>query len=91
MKKSLAAAIGTLFLLTVGTPFGQTAKGPTSTSSVAGAQSGPMGGVGVGHSGQMGKPVDPKVQMQMIEKRMEVSYSPRDSAGRPSARPRSCG
>jgi hypothetical protein len=51
----------------------------------------PMGGAGVGHSGQMGKPVDPKVQMQMIEKRMEVSYSPRDSAGRPSAKPRSCG
>jgi hypothetical protein len=133
MKKSLAVAIGTLFLLTAGTPFAQVAKGPASTSGVAaaqpapmmtmGAQMGqmdehmakmqtlheklagaatpeerqslmedqrremqrgmtmmhdmhqgemPMGGAGTGNSGQMGKPADPKVQMQMMEKRMDM-------------------
>ena len=133
MRQSLAIAVGTLFLLSAGTPFAQTAKGPVSKSNVAAAQSGsmmtmgaqmgqmdehmakmqtlhekmasaatpaerqsvmedqrqemqrgmtmmhdmhasdsPMGGAGKGKSGQMGKPADPKVQMQMMEKRIDM-------------------
>jgi hypothetical protein len=133
MRKSLAIAMGTLFLLTAGTPFAQTAKGPVSKPNVTAAQSGsmmtigaqmgqmdehmakmqtlhdkmasaatpeerqgvmqdqrqemqrgmtmmhdmhqgdsPMGGAGMGNSGQTGKPVDPKVRMQMMEKRIDM-------------------
>jgi len=133
MRQSLAIAVGTLFLLSAGTPFAQTAKGPVSKSNVAAAQSGsmmtmgaqmgqmdehmakmqtlhekmasaatpeerqgvmedqrqemqrgmtimhdihqgdsPMGGGGMGKSGQMGKPADPKAQMQMMEKRIDM-------------------
>ena len=133
MKKSLAIAVGTLFLLTAGTPFAQTANGPASTPNVATAQSGsmmtmgaqmgqmdehmakmntlhekmagaatpeerqgvmedqrqemqrgmammrdmhqgdmPMVGAGMGKSGQMGKPADPKAQMQMMERRIDM-------------------
>ena len=133
MRQSLAIAVGTVFLLTAGTPFAQTAKGPVSKSSVTAAQSGsmmtmgaqmgqmdahmakmqtlhekmasaatpeerqsvmedqrqemqrgmtmmhdmhqgdmPMGGGGMGKSGPMGKPTDPNVQMQMMEKRMDM-------------------
>ena len=133
MTKSLAIAVGTAFLLTAGTPFAQTAKGPVSKPNVTAAQSGsmmtmgaqmvqmsahmakmqtlhdkmasaatleerqsvmedqrlemqrgmtmmhdmhlgemPMGGAGMGKSGQMGKPTDPKAQMQMMEKRIDM-------------------
>ena len=133
MRKSLAVATGTLFLLTAGTPFAQTVKFPVSTSTVAAAQPGsmmtmgtqmgqmdehmakmqtlhekmgsaaspeerqsimedqrqemqrgmtmmhdlhqgdmPMAGAGMGQSGPMGKPADPNVQMQMMEKRMDM-------------------
>jgi len=133
MRQSLAIAVGTLFLLSAGTPFAQTAKGPVSNSSVTAAQSrstmsmgaqmgqmdehmakmqtlhekmasaatpaerqgvmedqrqamqrgmtmmhdmqwsdSPMGGAGKGKSGQMGKPTDPKVQMQMMERRIDM-------------------
>lgn len=133
MKKSLAIAVGTLFLFSAGTPFAQTAKGPVPKPSVAAAQPGsmmtmgaqmgqmdehmakmqtlhekmasaatpeerqrvmedqrqemqrgmtmmhdmhpgemPMGGAGMGKSGQMGKPADPKAQMQMMEKRIDM-------------------
>jgi hypothetical protein len=133
MRKSLAIAIGTLFLLTAGAPFAQTARGPTSKSSVTAAPSGPMmamgaqmeqmdehmakmhtlhekmasaatpeerqgvmedqrqemqrgmtmmhdmhqgdmpmAGAGMGKSGHMGKPADPKAQMQMMEKRIDM-------------------
>jgi hypothetical protein len=133
MKKSFAIAVGTVFLLTAGTPFAQTVMGPASKSTVAAAQSGPMmtmgtqmgqmdehmakmqtlhdkwasaatpderqsimedqrqemqrgmtmmhdlhhgdmpeAGAGMGQSGPMGKPADPNVQMQMMEKRMDM-------------------
>jgi hypothetical protein len=133
MRKSLAIAIGTLFLLTAGTPFAQTAKGPASKPNVMAAQPGsmmtmgaqmgqmdehmakmqtlhekmasaatpeerqsvmedqrqemqlgmtmmhdmhqgdlPMAGAGMGKPGQMGKPDDPRAQMQMMEKRIDM-------------------
>ena len=133
MTKSLAIAVGTAFLLTAGTPFAQTAKGPVLKPNVTAAQSGsmmtmgaqmgqmdehmatmqtlhekmasaatpevrqrvmedqrqemqrgmtmmhdmhqgamPMAGAGMGKSGQMGKPADPKIQMQMMEKRIDM-------------------
>jgi hypothetical protein len=142
MRKSLAIAIGTLFLLTAGTPFAQTAKGPASKSSVAAAPSGsmmtmgaqmeqmdehmakmqtlhekmasavtpeerqsvmedrrqemqrgmtmmqdmhqgdmPMGGAGMGKSGQTGKPADPNTQMQMMEKRLDMMQTMMDRQG----------
>ena len=133
MRKSLAIAVGTLFLLTAGTPFAQTAKGPVSKPNVGAAQPGsmmtmgahlgqmdahmakmnalhekmasaatpeerqsvmedqrqemqrgmtmmhdmhrgdmPLAGAGMGKSGQMGKPTDPKAQIQMMEKRIDM-------------------
>jgi hypothetical protein len=32
----------------------------------------PMAGAGMGKSGHMGKPADPKAQMQMMEKRIDM-------------------
>jgi hypothetical protein len=133
MRKSLAIAVGTLFLLSAGTPFAQAAKGTLSKASATAAPSGsmmtmgaqmgqmdehmakmqtlhekmagaatpeerqsvmedqrqemqlgmtmmhdmhqgdmPMAGAGMGKPGQMGKPADPKAQMQMMEKRIDM-------------------
>lgn len=153
MSKSLAIAVGTLFLLTAGAPFAQTAKVPVSMPNVTAAHSGsmmtmgaqmvqmdehmvkmqtlhekmasaatpeerqsvmegqrlemqrgmtmmhdmhqgemPMGGAGMGKSGPMGKPTDPKAQMQVMEKRIDMMQmmmqSMQDQQGMMTATPK---
>ena len=74
MRQSLAIAVGTLFLLTAGTPFAQTAKGPVSNSSVTAAQSGSTMSMGA----QMGQMDEHMAKMQTLHEKMASAATPEE-------------
>ena len=74
MRKSLAIALGTVFLLTAGTPFAQTIKGPAAKSSVATAQSGSMMTMGA----QMGQMDEHMAKMQTLHEKLANAATPEE-------------
>ncbi len=74
MRKSLAIAVGTFFLLTAGTPFAQTAKGPMSKASATAAPSGWMMTMGA----QMEQIDEHMAKMQTLHEKMASAATPEE-------------
>lgn len=72
MKKSLAIAVGTVFLLTAGTPFAQIAEGPGSKPNVTAAPSGSMMTMGA----QMGQLDEHLAKMNTLHEKMASAATP---------------